>query len=62
MAQQPTQIYDKMQRVFDLYENHQLKGQQKPRMDDVTLQKMMEGQFSAKLFQFKPFHGLKVIY
>ena len=50
-----------MQRVFELYENHQLKGQRKLRMDDVTLQKMMEGQFSAKLFQFKPFQGLKVI-
>ena len=61
MALQPTEVYDRMQNVFELFENHQLKGQRKPRRDDVTFQKMMEGQYSAKLYQFKPFQGLKVL-
>ena len=60
MALQPSQVYHKMQAVFQHFEDGTLKGQKKRQMMGITLQKAIEGKFAAKLPQFKIFQGLKV--
>lgn len=60
MANQPSAVYHRMQRVFTLFEGGKLKGQTVHKMVGVTLQKALEGRLAPKLPQFKIFQGLKV--
>ena len=60
MAIQPSAVYHHLQRVFTLYEEGKLKGQNIHKMVGITLQKALEGRLAPKLPQFKVFQGLKV--
>ena len=52
--------YHKVQSVFGMYEEGELKGQKAQQMTGITLQKAIEGKFAPKLSQFKVFQGLQV--
>ena len=60
MALLPTIIYHKMQQVFSLFEEGKLKGQKERKNTHANRKRALEGQYSAKLFHFKPFQGLNV--
>ena len=60
MALLPAQTYLKMQRVFSMYEEGKLKGQKQRKMSQANIRKALDGQFSPKLYHFKPFQGLQV--
>lgn len=60
MALLPAQTYLKMQRVFSMYEEGKLKGQKQRKMSQPNIRKALDGQFSPKLYHFKPFQGLQV--
>ena len=53
-------IYRYSSKVFALYEEGKLKGQQQHKLKGGTLQKALQGKFSARLNHFKVFQGLKV--
>lgn len=60
MAQLPAYIYYKMQEVFTLFEQGELKGQKARCMKGATMKKALEGKLAAKLPQFQLFQGLDV--
>ena len=60
MALLPAHTYHKMQRVFSMYEEGKLKGQKRRKMSQANVRKALDGQFSPKLYHFKPFQGLQV--
>ena len=60
MALLPAQTYHKMQQVFGMYEEGKLKGQKQRKMSQTNIRKALDGQFSPKLYHFKPFQGLQV--
>ncbi len=43
-----------------MHEEGKLKGQKQRKMTQANMKKASDGQFSAKLFHFKPFQGLEV--
>lgn len=60
MALLPSNIYHKMQAVFAKYEEGKLKGQKERKMTQANIKKALDGQYSCKLYHFKPFQGLQV--
>ena len=60
LAMLPAQTYHKMQQVFSMYEEGKLKGQKQHKMSQANIRKALDGQFSLKLYHFKPFQGLQV--
>ena len=60
MALLPSMIYHKMQDVFGKYEEGKLKGQKEWKMTKGKMKKALDGEYSGKLFHFKPFQGLQV--
>ena len=60
MALQSPKVYHLLQKVFSLYEEGKLKGQQLHKLKGDTLQRAIQGKFSTRLRHFKAFQGLKV--
>ena len=60
MALQSPKAYHLLQKVFALYEEGKLKGQQQHKLKGGTLLKALQGKFSARLNHYKVFQGLKV--
>ena len=60
MALQPAAIYHLMQKVYTLFEQGKLKGQQETKLSGAGLQKALQGKNCAKLYHFKMFQGLEV--
>lgn len=62
MALQPPNVYHLMQSVFGMHEEGRLKGQKfRTNKTEISKKKAMQGQYSAKIHQFKMFQGLLVI-
>ena len=60
MAWQPSPIFHKMKEVFTRFEDGKLKGQKPTKDSRQSLQKLMEGKYSAKLGHYKTFQGLPI--
>lgn len=60
MVLQPADVYHKMQSVFEQMEQGKLKGQSERVLTLSNTSKALSSHFSAKLYHFKPFQGLKV--
>ena len=61
MALQSAQTYHKMQEIFVMFENGELKGQKGNSYTTATSRKRaLQGQCSAKAHHFKAFQGLEV--
>ncbi len=60
MALQSPVVYHLLQKVYSVFEQGKLKGQQPHKLTGAGLQKALQGKYSAKLQHFKMFQGLKV--
>ena len=60
MALLPACTHHNMQLVFNMHEEGKLKGGKKSKMSQTNIRKALDGQFSSKLYHFKPFQCLQV--
>ncbi len=62
MALQSPAVYHRMQDMFSLFENGELKGQQKKNRESaVGRKKALQGHYSPKAHHFKMFQGLQYL-